>query len=414
MVLRAQTNDDPDQQLEDLGKALEFDPENELALQLRGNIFLEQGKTDEAIADFRHLAETQGNNPLTLVLLAEKLVDAEKYEEALKVVDQAIEVNPDIPKAYRIRGQINLSLENEEAAAEDITRAIELEPRNLESLRIRANAYYSLKKYDEALKDVEKILVFDPQNGGAIYLRSFIYAAMEKYEPAIEDMKFLVAGIPDEPMFKNSLAMLYNSADMPRKAIRIYDEVLTDDPDDVSALRGRGDSRLSTGEHNLAADDYEKALKLDENDDGVLNNLAWVLATSPDDAVRNGKRSLELSLKAAELTEYKQAHILSTLAASYAEIGDFENALKWSEKSVELAEPGRQFDDLNKELASYQRKEAWRELKVVDEEKENAADNQSGDSKNESADEAKDKDASGDDKSEDGDKSGDGGGDGAF
>jgi hypothetical protein len=45
-----------------------------------------------------------------------------------------------------------------------------------------------------------------------------------------------------------------------------------------------------------------------------------------------------LATKACELTDYKEAHILSTLASTYAELGDFETAIKWSEKSVELGE----------------------------------------------------------------------------
>ena len=48
----------------------------------------------------------------------------------------------------------------------------------------------------------------------------------------------------------------------------------------------------------------------------TANNLAWVLATSKEDPLRDGQRALELSQRACELTDYKQAHILSTLAAS--------------------------------------------------------------------------------------------------
>ncbi len=368
IVLRAQTTEDLDKKLEDLGKALEIDPANSMALNLRGNIYLEQGKTEEAIADFRTLAEAEGNNPLILVLLAEKLVEGEKYDEALQVIDQALEVKSDLAPALLIRARAHLGLDKDEEAIEDVSRVLELEPRNLDALRLRANARYSLKKYDEALKDVEKILAFDPQNGNVILLRAFVYTAMEKYDPAIEDMEMLVAGNPDDPQLKNTLAMIYNSAKRPRRAIGIYNELLGDDPRDASALRGRGDAQLSMGEHKLAIEDYESALKLDEEDDGVLNNLAWVLATSTFDELRDGKRALELALKAAELTDHKEAHVLSTLAAAYAENGDFENAVKWSEKSVEIAEPGRQSEDLNKELETFRSGKPVRERETVEEE----------------------------------------------
>ncbi len=100
-----------------------------------------------------------------------------------------------------------------------------------------------------------------------------------------------------------------------------------------------------------------------------------VLSTSPKDSVRNGKRSLELALKACELTEYKAAHILSTLASAYAETGDFEKARQWSGKAVELgtAEDNEQLDQLKKELESYKENKPWREEQKPKRTKSNAS-----------------------------------------
>ena len=92
--------------------------------------------------------------------------------------------------------------------------------------------------------------------------------------------------------------------------------------------------------------------------------MQWVLATSPEDQLRNGQRSLELAQKACEKTEYEQAHILSTLAASYAELGNFEEAVKWSSKAAEL-DPDE--EQLAKEMASYQEQKTWREKQQVEE-----------------------------------------------
>ncbi len=154
---------------------------------------------------------------------------------------------------------------------------------------------------------------------------------------------------PTQTAWVIQLASLYQADKRPRLAVKLLDELITQKPEEWRALRVRGDAKLSINEHRGAISDYEAALKLVEalvasdNKDkedvdysGLLNNLAWVLSTSPQDAVRDGKRSLELGLKACEVTEYKQAHIVSTLAACYAETGDFENARKWAAKAVEL------------------------------------------------------------------------------
>ena len=62
-------------------------------------------------------------------------------------------------------------------------------------------------------------------------------------------------------------------------------------------------------------------------------------------------------------------HILSTLAAAYAEIGDFENAVKWSTKSVNLGkeEEHEQQEQLEKELESYKASKPWREKQETEE-----------------------------------------------
>ena len=100
----------------------------------------------------------------------------------------------------------------------------------------------------------------------------------------------------------------------------------------------------------------------------MLNNFAWVLATSPDDKLRDGKRAVQLATKACEVTKHKKAHILSTLAAAYAETGDFATALKWSQKAVELGVEKKEVDDqLKQELESYKKKKPWRERQTVEE-----------------------------------------------
>ena len=182
------------------------------------------------------------------------------------------------------------------------------------------------------------------------------------------------------------LASYYQMDNRPRLAIRLLDELVRKDAEDWRALRLRGDAKLSISEHKDAIKDYEVAVEIVERNkevpesdqasdidySGLLNNLAWVLATSPKDDLRDGEKSVELGLKACEATKYEAAHILSTLAVGYAEAGDFENARKWSTKAVEVekkdpSEDDEQLKQLQAELDSYQQDKPWREEQETEE-----------------------------------------------
>ena len=102
--------------------------------------------------------------------------------------------------------------------------------------------------------------------------------------------------------------------------------MLREHPENWLFLRGRGDALLSMGRRGEAIADFEKAAAQQPKDKDVLNNLAWLLATAPEDKLRDGKRAVTLATQACELTDYKEDYILSTLAAAYAETGDFDNA----------------------------------------------------------------------------------------
>ncbi|MFM8495992.1 MAG: tetratricopeptide repeat protein, partial [Planctomycetia bacterium] len=174
----------------------------------------------------------------------------------------------------------------------------------------------------------------------------------------------------DDALLVGQLGMLYLAAKQPREAIKRFTRALELDDKQFLSRRGRSDAEISIGDHKAALADLEQALVLDDDNDGVLNNLAWLLATSPDDSIRDGKRAIELATKACEETEWKQAHIISTLAAGYAETGDFAKAREFSKKAVETGgESAEVKEQLQSELASYEAEKPWRERQEVPEAK---------------------------------------------
>ncbi len=397
LLLRADLTEDNDKKLQDLNRLLELEPDDPRVARARGATLLALGKAEEAIADFdKALAKAPGHVP-TLEAKIDALLELKRFDDALAVADQIEKESPRSATAWFQRGRITGVRGEFEKALEHLNKAAEMEPRNVAVLMIRAAVLQELGKSDEAMKDVNRALELRPDNPALLRLRAAILAGSGQLSEAVRDLEQVREQGSSEPTIDLQLGLLYSIQKRHGKALEQFDKVLRVEPRNVAALRGRADTLLSLGRHAEAIADYEKALEVDPNDSGVLNNLAWVLATSPDEKVRNGKRALELATKACEVTEYKAAHILSTLAAAYAEAGDFDNARKWSQKAVELGSEAEK-KALQKELESYQRNEPVRELiqELLEPAEEESA-------KEESSEEAKPMEP-GEDKGEGGDK----------
>ena len=74
----------------------------------------------------------------------------------------------------------------------------------------------------------------------------------------------------------------------------------------------------------------------------ALNNLAWVLATDPDAANRNGAEAVELAGRACAVTDYQNPVLMGTLAAAYAEAGKFKEAIEIAQRARNLAQTAGQ------------------------------------------------------------------------
>jgi tetratricopeptide (TPR) repeat protein len=96
----------------------------------------------------------------------------------------------------------------------------------------------------------------------------------------------------------------------------------------------------------------------------VLNNLAWLLATSPDAHIRDGVQAVKYAEHACELTHHGVTILVGTLAAAYAEAGRYDDAMAAAEKACALATASGERDLLEKNrklLALYQAHQPYHE-----------------------------------------------------
>ncbi len=438
-----------DEIMDEIDQAIELDPNNEQARFLRSKLLARSGKIAESLEDLdAALAKT--NKAAAYKIEAHRLITNKQFADspemqsaALRYLDKAMELKKD-PDLMLTKAVIYQAMKTPEQAIKAVDEHLESKPKNVRAYLLRSALNQEQKKFDDAIADLGKALKIKPDELAIYTNRIDLYVLNEDFDAAIEDCKTLLEKKPGEYLFQRRLAGLYLTAERPLAAAKVASAILKDHPDGVwenrrdivgfqlairrlDTLRLRGGAYLNGGEHKKAIDDYESAVEMTDviadlqqhvsprmqlnmedyqGDAGLLNNLAWVLATSTFDDLRDGQRAIELAERAADLTEYKEAYILSTLASAYAEIGDFDRAVRWSEKAVqrnqeeleelqsneELDEDAKkeaieaskeQLESLQKELASYQDEEPWRELQTSNEELDDDADSsQDDDTKN--------------------------------
>jgi hypothetical protein len=83
------------------------------------------------------------------------------------------------------------------------------------------------------------------------------------------------------------------------------------------------------------------------------------LATCPEDGIRDGKKAVAAAKKACELTGWKDAVLLDTYAAAQAEAGDFDAAVRWEARAIELTPKDSQ-KEYRQRLELYRMSKAYR------------------------------------------------------
>ncbi len=163
---------------------------------------------------------------------------------------------------------------------------------------------------EPALGELNQAIRLNPKMQDAYINRAFLWIAKREYDRAIADCE---------------------------EAIRL-------DPKYSLAYINRGIAWKARGGYDRAISDFDEAIRLDPKDARPWNDRAWIEATCPDPTWRNGKKAVADATKACELSRWRAAHHLDTLAAAYAEAGDFDVAVKWQTKALEIAPVKKRFD----------------------------------------------------------------------
>ncbi len=239
-------------------------------------------------------------------------------------------------------------------------KAVKADPKNSWALFMRAEGWSVKGEYDNAIKDYTDYIRLVPDSSAAYNNRGAAWRAKKEYDKAIDDYTEAIRLDPKYAIAYNNRGAAWHDKKEYDKAIADYTEAIRLDPKYAIAYNNRGQTWDKKKEYQKALADYEKAAEINPNDVDALNGLAWRYATCPDASIRDGKKAIEFAKKAVKLSDSGNGR--DTLAAAYAEAGDFELAVSEQRKALEdksLSKDSRK--EMEARLELYKAKKPYRD-----------------------------------------------------
>jgi tetratricopeptide (TPR) repeat protein len=178
----------------------------------------------------------------------------------------------------------------------------------------------------------------------------------------IQELSLAIARSPRDPKFYVERAQAYEANGQYKTALADLDQAMTLRPDSAKYRYLRGIAYAYAGDAEAAKQDFARAEAMDPDSAESYNARAWLMATAPDPQMRDGTKAVESATRACQMTNWNDPEMLETLAAAYAESGDFADAIKWQQKAVDLTSPTLlvTLNQRQARLALYQNRRPWR------------------------------------------------------
>ena len=226
-----------------------------------------------------------------------------KLAEATAEYQAALRIDPNLPDGYNNQGNI---LARQGRIAEAIAEYVA-------ALRIRPD-------YAEAHNNL----------GLALASQGKLAEATAEYQAALRIDSDLAAP-------HNNLGNILASEGKVAEAVAEYDEALRIKPDYAESHCNLGIILAGQGKVSEAIAQYREAVRLKPDWPAALSKLAWLLATDGNQNVRNAAEAVPLAERLCEITGYQQPEALDVLAAAYAGVGRFGDAIRVARKAIDLA-----------------------------------------------------------------------------
>ncbi len=251
-------------------KAIELNPDYEVAYNCRGIAYWGLKNYKDSIKDYSKCIELDSRNYITYYNQGISYDDLSKIEEkkenlkkAIENYSKSIELNPEYADVYNNRGNSYSDLGEKRKAIEDYNKAIELNPEFAIAYNNRGNRYSELGEKGKAIEDYNKAIELNPEYAMAYNNRGNRYSDLGEKEKAIEDYNKAIELNPEYAEAYNNRGNRYSDLGEKKKAIEDYNRAIELNPESAMVYYNRGICYKKLGETEKAKKDFQKAAELD-------------------------------------------------------------------------------------------------------------------------------------------------------
>lgn len=295
-------------------------------------MYLDRGDLDNAVIWYRRALDADPEDGRTMVALADALVRQGHVDDAIALAEAALLTPPIFPQTHAGLGDAYLRKGDVEKAIMHFEAALEIDGNLTYVMRTLGQVYARRGAIDRAIELYEQLIVLSPEQTdwrrelAALLLLKGSDTALHHYERVLDER-------PNDPDALTGLGEIYRQMGRTADAIASFRAVIAARPKYAMAYDSLGLTLAEQGQLAEAIDVMRTGLEQAPRYANLANNLAWILATTPEDALRDGAEAVRLAELACETTDRRNANYLDTLAAAYAEVGRFDDAVK----TVDLA-----------------------------------------------------------------------------
>lgn len=346
-----------DAAIEELGRSIAARPQYGNAFWVRAEAYYMRGEYQRAIDDYSQAISLVPKTSSLYIDRANAYRALKNYPAASADFDEAVRTDPFSTKPLEKRAEFEAALEHYDAALADFDKAISLEPKNSHLVKWHGYVYLEKHDYDHALADLGKAIALNPSDEQTLNYRAQAYIGKGDYQHALGDLDRAVRLAPEDDSIYRWRGYVHLARHDYDRAISDLSRPMTPASPDARSLIYRAQAYEGKADYRRAASDYSAATKLATDQDyWTFNSYAWFLATCPVKEMRSGKKAVEYATRACQASSWKNPDVIDTLAAAYAEMGEFDRATELQEKAIHMAESqsGSQISDMRERLVLYQ------------------------------------------------------------